>query len=135
METEISDGGDIEMVQTLAKSEVAEISVTPALSASHESIWDVIILDGTWKQAKQMGKQIPASIPHVKLEHLKPTISILRKQSSLDRVTTAEAVAFLLEVKTEPTFSFNLFDFRKWLFQSRFLSHFGIGFNIELMYF
>lgn len=60
--------------------------------------FDIIILDGTWNQAKQMSKEISKSIPHIKLEATKPTISILRKQSSLDRVTTAEAVAFLLEV-------------------------------------
>eukprot|EP01126_Amoeba_proteus_P057991 TRINITY_DN7434_c0_g1_i5.p1 TRINITY_DN7434_c0_g1~~TRINITY_DN7434_c0_g1_i5.p1 ORF type:complete len:310 (-),score=71.25 TRINITY_DN7434_c0_g1_i5:314-1243(-) len=63
-----------------------------------DEVFNIIILDSTWNQAKLMAKRLPEDLPHVKLgECARPTISDLRIQTSLDRVTTAEAVALLLE--------------------------------------
>ena len=49
--------------------------------------------------AKHMVRRVPSFIPYVKLgECFRPTISDLRKQTKVGRVTTAEALALLFEV-------------------------------------
>uniref|UniRef100_A0A6B2LBG9 tRNA-uridine aminocarboxypropyltransferase n=1 Tax=Arcella intermedia TaxID=1963864 RepID=A0A6B2LBG9_9EUKA len=63
--------------------------------------YNIIILDATWKQAKAMLRHLPTGITRIKLGTLKTTISKLRKQTSPDRVTSAEATVQLLEEMKE----------------------------------
>jgi len=56
----------------------------------------VVLVDGTWHQAKRMHKALTA-LPHVALAEDGQSRFGWRKQSSAGRVTTAEAVAAFLE--------------------------------------
>jgi len=70
-------------------------------STVQPSNYNIVVLDGTWKQAKAMSNHLPRNFPRVRLATSQPTISKLRKQSSPDRVTTAEATARILEEMQE----------------------------------
>lgn len=59
----------------------------------------MIVLDGTWTQAKTLLRQLPAGIPRIKLAELPDgkSISHMRKQTMAGRVTTAEAIAYIFK--------------------------------------
>jgi len=62
-----------------------------------ESSLNIIIIDGTWGQAKRLSnKSILRDLPHIKLDTAGLTMSTLRTQTKIGRVTTAEAVTYLL---------------------------------------
>ena len=64
------------------------------LYKTHFSLFKPILFS-----AKHMVRRVPSSIPYVKLgEGFRPSISDLRKQTKVGRVTTAEALAILFEV-------------------------------------
>jgi DTW domain-containing protein YfiP len=56
----------------------------------------IIVLDGTWGQARRLNQKLPPSIPRVKI--LPTTLSrfLCRRQTQADRVCTAEALALLM---------------------------------------
>ncbi len=56
----------------------------------------VILVDGTWAQARRMQRKIPASVPRVKLQPDTLSQYLCRRQSRCDRVSTVEAAALLL---------------------------------------
>jgi DTW domain-containing protein YfiP len=59
----------------------------------------VIVLEGTWNQARTLLKQLPTTVPRIKLEELPDgkSISHMRKQTMEGRVTTAEAIAYFFK--------------------------------------
>jgi len=57
---------------------------------------NVIVIDGTWTQVKMLKRRLPP-IQNIKLQGNKETISKMRKETSKDRVSTAEALMLLLE--------------------------------------
>ncbi|KAF2076481.1 hypothetical protein CYY_002221 [Polysphondylium violaceum] len=62
----------------------------------------IIIVDGTWRQAKTMTKRIPKHIKRIHLEFgslmFKSLFNILRSQPQVDRISTLEAT--ILSMKT-----------------------------------
>jgi len=59
--------------------------------------FNVVVLDGTWTQVKMLKKKRLPTIQNIKLQGNKETISKMRKETSKDRVSTAEALLLLLE--------------------------------------
>eukprot|EP00397_Hematodinium_sp_SG-2012_P060421 GEMP01078663.1.p1 GENE.GEMP01078663.1~~GEMP01078663.1.p1 ORF type:complete len:196 (+),score=29.70 GEMP01078663.1:487-1074(+) len=64
--------------------------------------WDIILVDGTWRQANRIVRHIPldandAVLPHIKLAPTRLSQFSCRRQSRVDRISTAEAAVLLLE--------------------------------------
>eukprot|EP00386_Alphamonas_edax_P007676 GDKI01025524.1.p1 GENE.GDKI01025524.1~~GDKI01025524.1.p1 ORF type:complete len:187 (+),score=52.30 GDKI01025524.1:121-681(+) len=57
----------------------------------------VLVLDGTWQQAKKLNYLIPKHIPRVRLDTQVVSGFLLRKQSSAGRICTAEATALMFQ--------------------------------------
>ena len=59
----------------------------------------VILLDGTWTQARQLNKAVPRRVPRVRLEQERVSAFALRKQHGTDKtkISTVEAFMLLLE--------------------------------------
>ena len=57
----------------------------------------IVVVDGTWRQARRLNQKIPDSIPRVKI--LPHTLSkfLCRRQTQADRVCTVEALSLLLQ--------------------------------------
>eukprot|EP01122_Echinamoeba_exundans_P016281 TRINITY_DN8201_c0_g1_i1.p1 TRINITY_DN8201_c0_g1~~TRINITY_DN8201_c0_g1_i1.p1 ORF type:complete len:340 (+),score=54.23 TRINITY_DN8201_c0_g1_i1:50-1069(+) len=68
-------------------------------SAQKQKRMNVIVLEGTWNQARTLLKQLPTWVPRIKLEELpdSKSISHMRKQTMEGRVTTAEAIAYFFK--------------------------------------
>ncbi len=62
----------------------------------------VIVLDGTWRQAKRFNKILPLTIPRVKIQPQTLSKFLCRTQVRLDRVCTVEALALLMEDMGRP---------------------------------
>ncbi|EFA81771.1 hypothetical protein PPL_05766 [Heterostelium album PN500] len=62
----------------------------------------MIILDGTWSQAKKLVKNIPPDIKRVRLtfgeQKVKSLYNQLRKQPAVDRISTLEATALAMHI-------------------------------------
>lgn len=56
----------------------------------------IVVLDGTWQQARTMNKRIPSSIERVCVDPGGPSVFRLRRQTTPARVCTLEAVSLLL---------------------------------------
>eukprot|EP01120_Amphizonella_sp_Union-15-10_P003454 TRINITY_DN13875_c0_g1_i1.p1 TRINITY_DN13875_c0_g1~~TRINITY_DN13875_c0_g1_i1.p1 ORF type:complete len:321 (+),score=53.29 TRINITY_DN13875_c0_g1_i1:42-1004(+) len=67
------------------------------LTVSPDVPLNAIVLDGTWRQVKSLRKRLPDGIPFVKLSNSQLSINTLRTQSTLGRISTAEAIAELLK--------------------------------------
>mmetsp|Transcript_23984 Transcript_23984/g.51148 ORF Transcript_23984/g.51148 Transcript_23984/m.51148 type:complete len:253 (+) Transcript_23984:1339-2097(+) len=62
-----------------------------------ERPWLPIIIDGTWRQAKRMHKDLEG-LPHVRLSNVRGNSQFhWRRQTEEGRISTVEAAAFLLE--------------------------------------
>jgi DTW domain-containing protein YfiP len=87
----------IEVAPTVAATAAATTAATTAATAS--PCFHLILLDGTWDQARKLNKGIDASIPRVRLEQERLSAFALRKQHPTDRcrVSTCEALCVLLE--------------------------------------
>ena len=57
----------------------------------------VFLIDGTWRQARRLNKNIPDDIPRVKIHPQTISRFLCRTQTQPDRVCTAEATSMLLE--------------------------------------
>jgi len=58
----------------------------------------IVVLDGTWRQAKRIQATINKNISHVRVSPIhKPLFNALRKQSQPDRVSTIEALVMFLQ--------------------------------------
>ena len=57
----------------------------------------VILLDGTWGQAKRMNRRLSPLLPRLKLEEEVISRFLLRRQSNVGRVSTLEAASLLIE--------------------------------------
>jgi DTW domain-containing protein YfiP len=57
----------------------------------------LIVLDGTWTQAKRIAKQLPPELPRVKLSPASISLYKSRKQAFSSRVSSIEAVALALQ--------------------------------------
>eukprot|EP01133_Synstelium_polycarpum_P009103 gene9103-10674_t len=61
----------------------------------------VIVLDGTWSQAKKLHKKLPADIQRVHLsfgdKRVKSMYNALRKQPQIDRISTLEASTMVMK--------------------------------------
>jgi DTW domain-containing protein YfiP len=57
----------------------------------------IFLIDGTWRQARRLNKNIPDKIPRVKIHPQTISRFLCRTQTQPDRVCTAEATAMLLE--------------------------------------
>lgn len=75
--------------QNLKEGEREEDNVSDPLN--------VIILDGTWNQARCLDRRLPPELPRVKLSSSGLSRSHLRKQIGEGKVTTAEATLLLLQ--------------------------------------
>ncbi len=71
------------------------IELTPEYVASLKRPIHLIVPDGSWRQAKRVGRREPAlaDVPHVKLPRGKPTEYVLRKEPNEDALCTFEAIA------------------------------------------
>ena len=56
----------------------------------------VIVLDGTWGQARRLNQKIDGSIPRIKITPSALSQFLCRRQTQADRVCTVEAVALLM---------------------------------------
>jgi DTW domain-containing protein len=56
----------------------------------------VIVLDGTWRQARRLNKKIPECISRVKITPQTLSQFLCRRQTQADRVCTVEALALLM---------------------------------------
>jgi len=56
----------------------------------------VIVLDGTWGQARRLNQKIDESIPRIKITPSALSQFLCRRQTQADRVCTVEAVALLM---------------------------------------
>jgi hypothetical protein len=81
------------------------------------SEFNIIIVDGTWTQAKKVARSLPESIPHVRLISTGQLAfkAPMRTQSKPDRICTLGAIIQLLSVRFQP------------LYKSIFPSHFFLG--------
>jgi len=100
------DKEDQNFSENLKDSHFAPCVLFPSLDAVDLEEWKeslpsgqpikLIIVDGTWTQAKRVAKHIPASIPRVKLTPTSISQYKSRKQSSSLRVSSLEALALAL---------------------------------------
>jgi DTW domain-containing protein YfiP len=89
-----------------ARAEKAEEAAAPA-SAPGERVYTIILVDGTWQQARRLAAKIP---PHIKRVRLMPREAIdpvykspMRSQATPDRVCSLSAYVLLLqELQTPP---------------------------------
>lgn len=63
----------------------------------------IIVLDGTWRQARRLNKKIPDDIPRVKITPQTLSQFLCRRQTQADRVCTVEALALLMTEMEEET--------------------------------
>ena len=56
----------------------------------------IVIVDGTWNQAKHVVRAVPNDIPRVHVDPTAPSLFVLRTQTQPDRICTLEAFALLL---------------------------------------
>jgi DTW domain-containing protein YfiP len=68
----------------------------------------VIVVDGTWRQARRLNKKIPSDIPRVKITPTTLSKFLCRRQTQVDRVCTAEALSLLLVDMEQCEASFRL---------------------------
>jgi DTW domain-containing protein YfiP len=57
----------------------------------------IVVVDGTWRQARKLNKKIDPSIPRVRITPTTLSKFLCRRQTRVDRVCTAEALSLLLE--------------------------------------
>lgn len=83
----------------LYPSEMAQ-ELTLELLESFEKPIQLIVPDGSWRQAKKFHKRVPLfqSIPHVKLPMIPQSLYQLRKQKYENSVCTLEAIAYALGI-------------------------------------
>lgn len=62
----------------------------------------IFLIDGTWRQARRLNKNIPDSVPRVKIHPQTISRFLCRTQTQPDRVCTAEATSMLLEDLGQP---------------------------------
>jgi len=62
---------------------------------------EIILIDGTWRQAKRLNKYIPQWVPRVALPADVISNFVLRGQAAAGRVSTAEAFALFLKALEE----------------------------------
>jgi DTW domain-containing protein YfiP len=68
----------------------------------------IVVVDGTWRQARRLNYLIPADIPRVKITPTTLSKFLCRRQAREDRVCTIEALALLFEDIGEPEISSRL---------------------------
>ena len=56
----------------------------------------IIVVDGTWSQARRLNLKIPSSIPRIKITPTTLSKFLCRRQTRADRVCTVEALSLLL---------------------------------------
>lgn len=56
----------------------------------------IVVVDGTWRQARRLNLKIPKAIPRVRIQPSTLSKFLCRRQTRVDRVCTAEALALLL---------------------------------------
>lgn len=80
------------------------VELNAELVSSFKKPVTLIIPDGSWRQAKRVGRREPAleSIPHVKLPPGPPSIYRLRREPSPEYVSTFEAIARALGILEGP---------------------------------
>lgn len=76
------------------------VELTPELLKTIDGPVQLVVPDGSWRQAKKFHKRIPQfkNIQHVKLAHIPESIYELRKQRTEKGVCTLEAIAHALGV-------------------------------------
>ena len=57
----------------------------------------IIVVDGTWRQARRLNLKIPSEIPRIKIMPTTLSKFLCRRQTQADRVCTIEALALLLQ--------------------------------------
>lgn len=57
----------------------------------------ILIVDGTWRQARRLNLRIPADVPRVKITPTTLSKFLCRRQAREDRVCTIEALSLLLQ--------------------------------------
>ncbi|KAF4692525.1 hypothetical protein FOZ60_013195 [Perkinsus olseni] len=68
----------------------------------------IILVDGTWKQAKRLQKRIDRSVPRIRLMPTTLSRFMCRTQSQADRVCTVEAAALLMSEMGYPAEEYRL---------------------------
>jgi len=58
---------------------------------------NIVVLDGTWNQAKHLAYNIPEEVPRVHVDPTSPSLFLLRKQTRSDRICTLEAATLLID--------------------------------------
>ena len=56
----------------------------------------IVVVDGTWRQARKLNQRIPSSVPRVRITPTTLSKFLCRRQTRVDRVCTAEALSLLL---------------------------------------
>ena len=66
--------------------------------------FNIIVVDGTWTQAKKVARSLPDSIPYVRLMSTGELAfkAPMRTQSEPDRICTLGAIIQLLSVRVQP---------------------------------
>ena len=73
--------------------EYSELTSREDRSVEEEGL--IVVVDGTWRQARRLNKKIPQEIPRVKITPLTLSKFLCRRQTRVDRVCTAEALSLL----------------------------------------
>lgn len=98
----------------LYPSDKAEVLTNEYLSSIDKPI-QLIVPDGSWRQAKKFHKRVPLfkEIPHVKLPEIPKSIYELRKQKFENSVCTMEAIAYALGIIENQSIKEELFEILK----------------------
>ncbi len=80
------------------------VELTPEWASQFDRPFTLIVPDGSWRQAKRIGRREPtlAGIPHVKLTAGAPSKYHLRNEPNLESVCTIEAIARAMGVLEGP---------------------------------
>jgi len=96
---------------TLAESTAKTSSSGPCNTTHNKAdiTWDIVVLDGTWKQARKLNTKVDTKVARVVLEDaLKstPAHTVRAHPNPVRRISTLEAVALLLKDMGHPKESF-----------------------------